>query len=101
MSIDTDLRLSAQRALWGHVPASLRAVSVTHDDHHMRVRSIFDERVSDHDQELLSMVGTQILADFAAPYTMGEEFLIVRPPAAMDHLAHLVYLRYEPESHDY
>lgn len=94
--IEIDVRLSAQRALLGAIPTSLRAVSVEVTGQTVRVRSIFDEGCTEDDKEMLSVAGTEIIADYLAPFTIDEEFLIIAMPQPMHHLTHLVYLRHEP-----
>jgi hypothetical protein len=87
--------LSAQRALLSHVPPSLRAVSVDFDEHRIYLRCIFDGEPTEEDLELMSFSATEIIASFAAPYTVDEQYLTVNFPHEMDHLAYLVYLRHE------
>ncbi|WP_022978082.1 hypothetical protein [Nevskia ramosa] len=91
-----DIRLSAQRALWGAVPRSLRAFSAEVNDYVIRVRSVFDETATDEDRELLSIVGTEIIADYSSAFTITEEFLTVPASQAIQHLEILIYLRHEP-----
>jgi hypothetical protein len=91
-----DIRLSAQRALWGCVPCSLRAFSVEVSPMLVRTRSIFDETATDEDKELLSEAATKIIADFAAPFRIEEDFLVVPKGREMKHLSMLIFLRYEP-----
>ncbi len=92
----TDIRLSAQRALWGCVPQSLRAFSVELGEKLIRTRAIFDETVTEADKGLLSETSTEIIADYPAPFTIDEEFLVVPVGQKMEHLRTLTYLRYEP-----
>jgi hypothetical protein len=91
-----DIRLSAQRALWGRVPQSLRAFSIELNENVIRVRSIFDETMAEADKELLSEAGSEIVADYPAPFTIDEEFLKIPSGREMQHLQSLIYLRYEP-----
>lgn len=92
----TDIRLSAQRALWGHVPQSLRAFSVQLQENVIRTRAIFDETATGADKELLSVAGTEIIADYSAPFTIQEEFIVVPNEKEIQHLESLIYFRYEP-----
>jgi hypothetical protein len=95
------LRLSAQRALLGHVPPSLRAVSVELNGTTIRFRIVFDGTPDEEATDLLSCAATEMIADFTAPYTIEEECLAVDAPDAMTHLEWLVYLRHESDpSHD-
>ena len=94
--LETTLRLSAQRALWGSVPPTLRAVSVGASEHCIHFRCYFHGPTSDADKELLSEAATEIIADFSAPWTISEEYLDLSYPEPMRHLEHLIYLRHEP-----
>jgi len=91
----TDIRLSAQRALWGHIPPSLRAFSAELGDSVVRVRAIFDEKITEGDKELLSIANAEIISDYPEPYDINEEFLVIPTGDIMEHLQSLIYLRYE------
>jgi hypothetical protein len=100
MSPDDDphgvyLRLSAQRALWGNVPHTLRAASVERQDTRIRCRFIFDGAASEEDRETVSLVGAHILSDYPPQFTLDEEFLELQAPGEMTHLQYLVFLRFE------
>jgi hypothetical protein len=92
------VRLSAQRALLGHVPASLRAVSVDVDVAKVYLRCVFDGEPPEDERELLSIAASELIADFSEPYTIKEEYLYTSQPERMSHLKHLVFLRHELES---
>ena len=92
----TDIRLCAQVALWGCVPQSLRAFSASVDNNKVRVRAIFDQTATDEDKELLSEAATEIIANYAEPYTLEEEYLVVPVDQRMSHLSSLIFLRHEP-----
>jgi hypothetical protein len=89
------LRLSAQRALWGAIPPSLRAVSVGIDDQRVYFRCIFDGVSSEDEPKLLLCAATEIIADFPAPYTIETELLHIAYPNPMTHLESLIFLRFE------
>jgi hypothetical protein len=89
------LRLSAQRALWGHVPACLRSASIQKDGNTIRWRCVFDSEATEDDFELARMAGTEIIADFSSPTDIEEEILIIPFPEKPTYLEHLVYLRHE------
>jgi hypothetical protein len=93
-----DLRLSGQRALWGNVPASLRAVSVQVDGNCIRFRAVFDVGATEDDKELLSCAATEIIADFSPPMTIDEEYIEVAVPGEMEHLRYLLFERAENAS---
>lgn len=89
------LRLSAQRALWGHVPACLRSASIQKDGNSILWRCVFDAGATEDDLVLARVAGTEILADFSSPADIGEEIVIIPFPEEPTHLEHLVYLRHE------
>jgi hypothetical protein len=98
--LGVDLRLSAQRALCGHVPPSVRAVSLEMRGTTIVFRAVFEPGARDVDRELLSAAVTEVIADFSAPTTIEEEFLEVAPPNIPVHLQYLVFLRSEPSLHE-
>jgi hypothetical protein len=89
------LRLSAQRALLGHVPACLRSASIQKEGDTILWRCVFDAEATEDDFELARMAGTEIIADFGAPTTIDEEILTIPFPEKVEHLEHLVFLRHE------
>jgi|SRR5437870_3133686 len=96
--LDARLRLSAQRALWGHVPPSLRAVSLEIRGSVIVFRAVFEPAATKDDRNLLSIAATEVIADFPGPATIEEEFLEVALPTKPSHLRNLVFLR--AEAHD-
>jgi hypothetical protein len=93
---DSDLRLSAQRALWGAVPTSLRAFSVEAAGNIVRTRSIFDGTETPCQKELLAVATTEIVSDFHDQFTIEDEVLNIPLGTLMQHLQHLIFLRHEP-----
>jgi len=93
---NTNIRLSAQRALLGAIPTSLRAVSIEVSSQIIRIRNIFDKGYTESEKELLSAVGAEIASDFSEVHKIEEEFLVISEHQPMQHFAHLVFLRYEP-----
>ncbi len=93
--LDVQIRLGAQRSLWGRVPPSLLAVSVDIDEQKVYFRCIFDGEPTEYDWKLMSVAATEIIADFPAPYTIKEEYPTVKAPNKMSHLKYLIYLRHE------
>ncbi|MEJ2795952.1 hypothetical protein WAE56_21350 [Iodobacter sp. LRB] len=89
------LRLSAQRALCGNVPGTLRSVSVEYHDTVIACRYAFDDGATTSEMELLSCASTEIIADYREPYTITEEFVIVPFPSKPEYLRYLVYMRAE------
>ncbi|HEY0557898.1 MAG TPA: hypothetical protein VGG20_26850 [Thermoanaerobaculia bacterium] len=92
------LRLSAQRALWGCVPASLRSVSLEMRGKTIVFRSVFAPAATDEDRELLSDAAGEVIADFSDSFDIEEEILEVAWPVKPPQLRYLVFLRAEAES---
>jgi hypothetical protein len=76
---DTDIRiqllLSVQRALLDAVPATLRAVTCGWAGTEITLQFLFDGSISEDDEESMRMAGTEVIADFPAPWTMAEEIV--------------------------
>jgi hypothetical protein len=53
---------------------------------------VFTTDATDEDVELLSIAATEVIADFAAPTTIHEEWIRLDPPAKPENLRHLVFL---------
>lgn len=93
---NTNIRLSAQRALLGAIPSTLRAVSIEVSSQIIRIRNIFDDGCTESEKELLSAVGAEIASDFPEVHKIEEEFLVIPKHEPMQHFENLVFLRYEP-----
>jgi len=89
------LRLSVQRALLGHIPPSLRSVSVEYRGTEIAAYFVFDGEPSDDDKELLSCAASELISDYSDPYILKEEYLAISYPAAIPFLRHTVFKRYE------
>ena len=89
------LRLSAQRALLGNIPPSLRCASVEYRGTDIACRFVFDGEPAEDDKELLSCAATEIIADYSEPFTISEEYLAIRQPAEAPYLRHIVFRRHE------
>jgi len=89
------LCLSAQRALLGAVPPSLRAVSLEFRGTVLHFRAVFSQDPTDEEREMLSVACTEVVADFTADEltNLEEEFLTVPPSRNPEHLSELVFLR--------
>jgi hypothetical protein len=91
------IRLSALHALLGHIPPSLRAVSVGAEEGPLLIfRCYFDSGATSDDKELLSEAAAEVIAHFTDPWTIKEEYLDLAAPRPMEHLEFLVFLRHEP-----
>jgi hypothetical protein len=93
--VDTEIRLSACRALLGNVPSSLRAFSAEVSGNVVKLRSIFDQNATKEHIELLSIVGAEIIADYPSGQLLEEEFLELPSSEPMEHLSELIFHRYE------
>jgi len=100
MSISSDLnsyvRLSLQRALLGNITSNIRAVAIE-----LRIKNIslffyFDGELDDEDKELVSVVETEVIADFDEDFAI--EAIAVRldyPQPIQNTNGFLVFLRKE------
>lgn len=91
------LGLSAQRALRGAIPSSLRAFSVEVAGHIIRTQSVFDGTETQTHREMLAVAGTEIIADFLPTFTIEEEFLSLPIGTSFHHLHYVVFLREKPK----
>ncbi|MEP6564002.1 MAG: hypothetical protein ABJB10_02620 [Mesorhizobium sp.] len=73
--IRTMLLLSLQRALLGAVPHNLRAVTCGWEGTEVKLRFVFDGEIAEQDQEDAWIVGTEVVADFPAPWTISEDIV--------------------------
>jgi hypothetical protein len=89
------LKLSAQSALVGHVPACLRSASIDISDSKIIWKCVFDSEATSGDIELLSMAGTEIVSNFPAGFVIEEIFETVSFPQKVSNLKWLVYYRHE------
>jgi hypothetical protein len=74
------LLLSVQRALLGAVPATLREVSCGWAGTEIKLRFVFDGEIDPDDYEGAQIAGTEVIADFSAPWTVVEEIVRVDYP---------------------
>ncbi|WP_045854290.1 hypothetical protein [Raoultella terrigena] len=90
------LKLSLQRALLGNVTPNISAVSVELVDNRISIFFYFDGEVSDEDEELVSVVETEVMADFDESFDVEA---IIHRLDSLDPIKNangcLVYLRKE------
>lgn len=79
------LLLSIQRALLGKVTPNIRVVTAQIDAQTIVLRWLIDGEISDSFRRDLSVVGTEIAADFAT-HQIAEEFVRCDASHAMDEL---------------
>lgn len=100
MSIRQNLLLSVQRALLGAVPAGLREVSCGWSRQEIKLLFVFDGEIDQDDYESAKIVGSEVIADFSAPWTISEEIVRLDYPAGLhnekdDETMTLAYRRKE------
>ncbi len=93
---DTDLRLRAQESLKGAIPPGLRAVSTEVRGHTIYWRCIFEsEAARDKYRELLMDASFKVMGLFVNHADMKREFPVVPAGEEMQHLAFVLFQRYE------
>jgi len=92
---ENELTLYLVRALWGHVPPTLRTVSFELNEMLVKFQCILDADASEDDKELLSVAGTEFVADLPSEYEFDEIIKIIPYPEEVTNLRELVYLRHE------
>jgi hypothetical protein len=95
--IRTALLLSVQRALLGMVPASLRAVTCDWLGTQIQLQFVFDGQIAEDDFEAAQIAGTEVIADFDAPWTITEDIFRLDYPADFrpSTLKHRAFMRKE------
>lgn len=93
---EVQLKLSAQRALWGAVSHGLRAVSAEICNNTIYWQCVFEsEDAKAKEWEDLSVAATEVISDAPEHFSISEEYLVVIPPNKMEHLRRLIFLRKE------
>ena len=87
--------LSLQRALLGEVFPALRGVTVGWDEGMIRIVCYIDGPISPIDEERLSGVETEVLADFSEDYEVRLDTIRCDEPANMPFLQAWAYRRRE------
>lgn len=88
-------RLSAQRALLGVVPPTLRAVVLSVTDGNVAVRCYFDGSIQPEDQESMSFAETEMMADCGSGETVSTQCLRMDAPTPISDDGVWVYSRRE------
>ena len=91
---------SVQRALLGSVPAALRQVSCGWEGTKIKLRFVFDGEIEPDDYEGALIVGTEVIGDFSASWTIAEEVVRIDYPTDLreswtDESMLLAYIRKE------
>jgi hypothetical protein len=91
-----EVLLSLQRALLGEVTPRLRAVTVKYAESSVHFEAYFDGEVSDEDRESMSLVETEVMADFPSDHLITHEVIRLDAPALIPKDRTWVYYRKEP-----
>jgi len=91
-----------QRALLGEVHSQLRQASGECDTsaHLVMLRFEYETETTDVVRDSCSCVATEVIAGFPSDWGLKEEHLVVLAPGRLRPLAHIAYLRAEPENDD-
>lgn len=88
MAVETELRLSAQRAFLGRIHPEMRLVKVKTIDREIVVHVVVSRAPSDQIREDVSVAAAEIIADFPRANKITEQFEVsVAPLAHEDVLA--------------
>jgi hypothetical protein len=98
--INDYLNSSAQRALGGNIPKSLRKASIEIINKEVQWLCVFDYSANENDFEDCSIAGTEIIADFNCEYTINEIFEKSKPNEQPRTLGTVVYERKERNFHE-
>lgn len=96
LSLRTRILLSAQRALLGEVPPSLRMAALDWDENRIYLRCYFDGPVSEEDRESMESVTTEMIADSFPELNVELRVIRLDAPSRVERPARAVaYLRRE------
>jgi hypothetical protein len=95
--VDAPLRLSAQRALLGAIPAQARLIKVKRNGSTIRLTVLAAEPLSDAAKDALSTASTEMIADFP-DCRIDEELLVTTGPLPIEDVLveGWIYQRTEP-----
>ena len=91
-----EVLLALQRALLGEVSPSLRAVTVKYAESSVHFQAYFDGQVNDEDREAMSLVETEVMAEFPSTHLISHEVIRLDAPALIPKDCTWVYYRKEP-----
>lgn len=88
-------RLSLQRALLGEIPPALRACIFSIYNLNIDIRFYFDGAISEKDEESISCVESEVLADYDPEYVISARCIRLDTPAIINDDGIWVYSRRE------
>jgi hypothetical protein len=91
-----EVLLSLQRALLGEVAPNLRAVTVTYTGNAIHFDAFFDGPIGDAEREAMSLVETEVLADFPPEHRVTHQVIRLDAQALVPKDRTWVYHRKEP-----
>lgn len=97
---DIDLLLSAQNAMLGEIPSSLRTISfdLSKDGEDLVARFEFDGEPDENEEECVSVIMTNILLDYSKNHRSYDEQVVSVPyPLKPNFLRLVAFFRYEDD----
>ncbi|HZN96007.1 MAG TPA: hypothetical protein VFB81_25000 [Myxococcales bacterium] len=97
--IDTrryEVLLAIQQALLGEVSPNLRAVTVSYTETSLHFEAYFDGEVHDEEREAMSLVETELMAEFPSTHSLSHQVIRLDTPALIPKDRTWVYFRKEP-----
>lgn len=88
-----ELILSCQKSLLGVIPYKLRGLTVKLENETLYWKGNFDGEPTEEEKEILSVVCTEVIADFPIINEVNEEYLNHTNPLKMEMLQFWAYLR--------
>ena len=87
----TKVLLSAQVALLGMVTPNMQAITIRYKQMPVLVRIFFKEKPTEDEVELLSVITTEIIADFNELNDIKEDFYVNQEPECLDDWVYYQY----------
>lgn len=91
-----EVLLSLQRALLGEVTPNLRAVTVAFTGDSIHFEAFFDGPIGDEEREAMSLVETEVLADFPPEHRVTHQLVRLDAPTLVPKDRTWAYHRKEP-----
>lgn len=88
---------SANSAMWGNITPNLRSISINlnNENKNIDIQYVFSKKPTEEELHTVSCIGTEIIADTVAPWTLHEEFITLPYPKKMSFYDIKVYIRCE------
>jgi hypothetical protein len=95
LPLNAQIFLSIQKGLLSGVSPALRGVAVDWHDNVVRIVCYFDGPISEEDQESMSLMETEVMADLPWDFEVSAETVRKDAPSPMDPLRAWAYKRRE------